>query len=51
MKDIEIKDIIDISDGVIEKTESILDWINQPKEEARGIKYEWRGRRSICLRY
>lgn len=37
MKDIEITDIKDISDGVIEKTENILDWINQPKEEARGF--------------
>lgn len=37
MKDIEKIDIKDISDGVIEKTEKILDWINQPKEEARGF--------------
>lgn len=35
MKNIEIKDIKDISDDVVEKTENILDWINQPKEEAR----------------
>lgn len=37
MKDKEIADVKNISDGVIEKTENILDWINQPKEEARGF--------------
>lgn len=37
MKDMEIKDIKDISDRVIEKSENILNWINQPKEEARAF--------------
>ena len=37
MKDIEITDIKDIADGVIDKSENIWDWINQPKEEARGF--------------
>lgn len=37
MKDKELADVKNISDDVIEKTENILDWINQPKEEARGF--------------
>lgn len=35
MKDIEITDIKEITNGVIEKTDRVLHWINKPKEEAR----------------
>jgi hypothetical protein len=35
MKDIEITDIKEITNGVIEKTDRVLYWINQSKEEAR----------------
>ncbi len=35
MKSIEISDIKDISDSVVEKAGNILEWLSQPKEEAR----------------
>lgn len=37
MKEMGITEVRDISDDVIEKTENILSWINQPKEEARSF--------------
>lgn len=33
----DIDKIQEIADDVIEKTGNVLDWFNQPKEEARGI--------------
>lgn len=36
MEDIKVSDVNDLSSNIIEKTGSVLEWFNQPKEEARG---------------
>ncbi len=35
MKRIEISDIKDISNSIVEKSENIFEWLNEPKEESR----------------